>query len=657
MAKLKKSAKASPRAAPESEFKSKSKKAANLPKVSIVVRMYNEALHLEKLFTELKKQSLQDFEVIAVDSGSTDGSLEIAHRYCDQVISIQSEDFTFGFSLNQGIHQSKGSLIAIISAHTYPLNPDWLTSLVEGIEESPDYAMAYGKQVGVKESKLAEKNDFALYFAKKRVVQSAPDYHCNNANSMIRKDLWEIHPFDESLTGLEDQGWSKHWMDQGKKIVYVPQAGIAHIHNETWHQVENRYFREAVAARHIGLQSSSALPGEVLKLGKRYLEDLKGLLRGRDLKASSVKQLTQYRYCQLRGVVRGLTHEVEKKEFRDLFFPDKNPAIVIYGPNQARLESIPLPTIKPNDVLIRVSTVGICATDLEVYRGTLGYFQNGMSKYPIVPGHEYCGEVVAVGAKVGDHLKPGTRVVGECILTCMKCEACKAGRTIACKSRREVGVMNHNGAYASFVALPSHFVHPILNSKSALSRYALVEPLAVVHKALSRLPSSPGRIRKVGITGAGPIGNLTAQLLEREGHEVTLFDINASRLEALSSKRIHRETKIAGLDRFDTVVETTGKASVLEEVLAESAPDSEILLLGLPYGDSKFNFENIVSYDRKVIGSVGSSSKDFKAAIELIPDLDLDPFFLKVHPVADYQSAWEDHESQKYLKVMITHET
>ena len=70
---------------------------------------------------------------------------------------------------------------------------------------------------------------------------------------MIRKDLWSTHPFNESLSGLEDIAWSKYWMDKGYEIVYKPNASIIHIHNETGPQIRNRFWRESTAARSIGI--------------------------------------------------------------------------------------------------------------------------------------------------------------------------------------------------------------------------------------------------------------------------------------------------------------------------------------------------------------------------------------------------------------------
>ena len=104
---------------------------------------------------------------------------------------------------------------------------NWLKELVSAFGNNRlrnGIAMSYGKQIGDLNSNFSEIVDFSKFFGSDELIQSRPDYYCNNANAMIRKDLWIDHPFDERLTGLEDIEWSKYWMDQGYKIVYKPNG-------------------------------------------------------------------------------------------------------------------------------------------------------------------------------------------------------------------------------------------------------------------------------------------------------------------------------------------------------------------------------------------------------------------------------------------------
>ena len=154
--------------------------------------------------------------------------------------------------------------------------------------------------------------------------------------------------------------------------------------------------------------------------------------------------------------------------------------------------------------------------------------------------------------------------------------------------------------------------------------------------------------------GAGPIGNLVAQMLARAGRDVTVFDREAQRLEALPAGVRGREEEIAGLGRFDTVVEATGNRQALEQVLAQAGVGARILLLGFPYGQTTYNFEDVVASDRAIVGSVGSGPADFGAAIEVLPELDLTPLTRAVYPLERYEEAWDAHRERAAVKVMLS---
>jgi threonine dehydrogenase-like Zn-dependent dehydrogenase/glycosyltransferase involved in cell wall biosynthesis len=624
------------------------------PVASVVVRAFNEARHLPRLIDGLASQEYRDFETILVDSGSTDETVELGREAFDRVIEIDSADFTFGYSLNRGCAAAAGRYIVIVSAHCYPADEHWLGRLVAALDGEEQAALAYGNQLPVEETKFSERREFERLFGPERRVQKAPDYFCNNANAAIRRELWEQHPYDEALTGNEDVAWARHWLDRGRTIVYEPDAGVHHVHEETWEQIERRYYREAFARRSVGLEPRRQAPGKLLFGVREWARDLAALRDSGQLGRRSVVEVTRYRSRQTRGELWGLVHDYNAvREHHGLFFDKGDTAVVINGPGDSSLTQRALPEVKPNDVLIRVAYVGVCATDLEVLDGSLGYYRNGRARYPITPGHEYSGVVVKKGANVDDRIGVGDKVVGACILGCGRCAACLAGNPIACPARREVGVMNHDGAYAEHVVLRSEHVHP-LRPDADLAAHALVEPLAVVHKGLGRLGALNGSDAgaRYAVIGAGPIGHLVAQMLVREGRDVTVFDRDSRRLEALPSG-VAGEGEITGLSRFDAVVEATGSRDALEQVLAGSAVGARLLLLGFPYGETTYNFENVVAADRAILGSVGSGPHDFEAAIGVLPELDLSPLTSSVYPLERYEDAWTAHRERTAVKVLL----
>ncbi len=222
---------------------------ARRPKASIVIRSFNEEQHLGNLLAAIQKQNFADYEIILVDSGSTDRTLEIAAQHPIRIEHIDSQAFTFGRSLNLGIQAAKGEIAVIASAHVLPLGKDWIAKLIAPFEEE-QVALSYGMQRGGVGSHFSEDQHWRHWFPEQSDLDQASSF-CNNANSAIRISIWQQQPFDEELTGLEDIAWASWAKHQGYKIAYVAEAGVAHLHDETPAQVVNRYRREAIALKQI----------------------------------------------------------------------------------------------------------------------------------------------------------------------------------------------------------------------------------------------------------------------------------------------------------------------------------------------------------------------------------------------------------------------
>jgi 2-desacetyl-2-hydroxyethyl bacteriochlorophyllide A dehydrogenase len=640
---------------------------SSIPNVSIIIRTYNEEKHLPALFSALTQQQNQDFEVIVVDSGSIDSSRKIARENGAKVLRINSHDFTFGYSLNIGIKAAKGRYIVIVSAHTIPCSSEWITHLIEPFHDE-QCVMCYGRQLGVTSSKFSEIEDFSRIFHDRKLTLQPPKFFANNANSAIRQEFWKKYPFDEHLSGLEDIDWAKYWMDRGYQVVYQPDASLYHIHEESWQQIRRRYYREAVAARKIGVRDKfhavTEIASEVIYLIKDLLKTINpndNLAAQRLSLPQRINEVILFRANKTYGTVRGLLeqHSLEtRKEIESYLFDRTMKAVVINDSGQASLESVEIPELKPGDILIRVAHVGVCATDLEIYNGTLGYYQNGMGQYPIVPGHEFSGHIVAMGQNICQ-FSENDPVVVECIQSCGTCEECANGNYIGCAARTELGVFLRDGAYADYVVVPGRFVHKIPNELD-IRKAALAEPVAVVLKGLRRMsPIIQGEPNKhhCGVVGAGPLGHICAKILSHQGYKVTAFDKQAERLAFFNGTDIATSNDLSCLKACDIVIEVTGDQNALSRVLHDTPAGASILLLGLPYGKQAFSFETLAAYDKTVIGSVGSTADDFKEALSLLPKLNLPHHLTHSLPLNEFKKAWDDSKQANVLKVIIDVET
>jgi threonine dehydrogenase-like Zn-dependent dehydrogenase/glycosyltransferase involved in cell wall biosynthesis len=624
-----------------------------IPETSIVIRAFNEERWLPEVLRAIDTQKYRDFEVVLVDSGSVDRTRDIALEHGARVMRLRAEDFTFGHSLNLGIEAARGSLLVFLSAHAIPTDDDWLERLVTPLRKA-DAAMVFGGQRGHSSSKFSEARDFERIFP--NVPQFMDDEHVfvNNANSAVRKDLWEQHPFDEGLPGLEDAEWAKYWLERGKTVRYEPAACVYHVHNETWTQVRNRFHREGVAGRWTRVRIIRHIPREVLREALWSLIDLGLAVRQRRF-TTLAGEILRYRYNKAVGIVKGIVDSrtlTNPSHRAELYFEQGVPAVVVRAPHTAVLEQRAIPTLKPSEILIRVAYEGICATDLEIFEGRLGYYKSGMAKYPIVPGHELSGTVVSLGKKVTT-LAERDRVVVECIQGCGGCDECQRDRAINCRERREVGVIGVDGGYAAYIVTRARYAHKV-PSDVTLAEAALTEPLAVVIKGLRRLGAAAPSIppKRAAVVGAGTIGQLAARVLALRGHEVTVFDRAPARL-ALLGDVASTSTEMTQLERFDWLIEATGDQAALTILLENSSTGATILLLGLPYGPHSFSFESIVGFDKTVIGSVGSSGADFDEALATLPMLDTSSFLQCSYPLDEYASAWTALRSRNHIKVML----
>ncbi|WP_198663685.1 zinc-dependent alcohol dehydrogenase [Jiangella endophytica] len=252
-------------------------------------------------------------------------------------------------------------------------------------------------------------------------------------------------------------------------------------------------------------------------------------------------------------------------------------------------------------MVVAPEAVGICATDLEILDGTLIYLRTGASRYPVVPGHEWTGRVLAVGQEVAE-VRPGDRVVGECSIGCAVCGICRAGAYHQCPSRRETGILGLDGALSTELRLPARATHVIAPHVDPLDA-ALIEPLAVAYRAVRRAGIPPGE--SVLVVGAGTIGALAIAVLTRSLNcDVSVADRRADRVERATAlgARPHDPGRT-----YVWVVEATGSAGGLELAHASLSPGGTLVVVGLTGHETvAMDVDALVVNDHRLLGSLGS---------------------------------------------------
>jgi glycosyltransferase involved in cell wall biosynthesis len=285
-------------------------------RVSIIIRCFNEERHIGTLLEHAYDQTVRNPQVIVVDSGSTDGTLNMVARFPVELVRINPEDFTFGYSLNQGCRVAVGTYLVIASAHVVPCQRDWLSRLI-GPFADPRVGLVYGRQVGDERTKFSEHQLFTKQFPPHSNPHQQTPF-CNNANAAIRRSLWLQHPYDEQLPGLEDLAWAKWVVEGGYRVAYSAEAGVIHIHEESPARIERRYMREAIALKRIFPDSHVTFAEFVKLLTSNIGRDLLAAFRRGKLVARFF-EILMFRCMQYWGTYRGmnyrspLTHELIMK--------------------------------------------------------------------------------------------------------------------------------------------------------------------------------------------------------------------------------------------------------------------------------------------------------------------------------------------------------
>src|SRR6187549_1701782 len=324
------------------------------------------------------------------------------------------------------------------------------------------------------------------------------------------------------------------------------------------------------------------------------------------------------------------------------------------------MEDRPVPTIGPDDVLVKVNKTGICGTDIHIYKWD--EWAQKTVPVPMVTGHEYAGEVVAIGADV-KNLKIGQRVSGEGHVVGNKSRASRAGKFHLDPDTKGIGV-NLPGAFAEFVKIPAFNIVPLPDAIDD-EMGAILDPLGnAVHTALA--------FNIVGedvlVTGAGPIGIMGAAVARHVGaRHVVITDVNPERLKLAEEVadvvpvNIANEDLGSVMDRlgmkegFDVGLEMSGSPAALDQMIDHMVMGGRIALLGVPAQSFNFDLGKIVFRMITLRGIYGREMFEtwHKMLAMLESGLDVRKVITRRMKAADYEEAFQRAAAGEKGKIVL----
>jgi len=324
------------------------------------------------------------------------------------------------------------------------------------------------------------------------------------------------------------------------------------------------------------------------------------------------------------------------------------------------MEDVAAPEVGPNDVLIKIRKTAICGTDIHIYRWDA--WSQRTVPVPLVIGHEFMGEIAALGSAVTG-FAVGDRVSGEGHITCGHCRNCRAGKRHLCRNTVGVGV-NRPGAFADYLALPAFNAFKLPASVPD-DFAAFFDPFGnAVHTALA--------FDLVGedvlITGAGPIGCMAAAVCRRVGARyVVVTDVNPYRLGLARAMGAHRTIDVRSesirdmmlelgmTEGFDVGLEMSGNPQALSDMLSVMNHGGRVAILGIPPAGTAINWDDVIFKGLEIKGIYGREMFEtwYKMTSLLQTGVDLAPVLTHRFGVEAYEEAFEVMDSGQSGKVVL----
>lgn len=339
-------------------------------------------------------------------------------------------------------------------------------------------------------------------------------------------------------------------------------------------------------------------------------------------------------------------------------------AIRFMEPEVIEYSGVATPEPKDNEVLAQIAYAGFCATDIELLTGDMIHIKNGFTKYPIIPGHEWSGTIVAVGRDVRD-LKVGDRITSDVSLGCGECDECRKGHYNLCPNREVVGsYRNRQGVFAQYVAIPQRHLYHIPEGLS-LEEAALAEPAATAMYAVTKAQIPAGA--QVLVIGDGPIGQLAAQLANIAGASRVIMAGSWDEKLAIAREcgihetiNYHNEDVIQRARELteggpEIVIETSGSNVALNMAVQALKPTGRIVAVSWYNGANvDVAMNTLIVKDAALIGSLASPNS-FTPVLRYMVEgkLKVKPLITHIKRLEDFQNVIEMIRAKKEMRIKI----
>lgn len=338
-------------------------------------------------------------------------------------------------------------------------------------------------------------------------------------------------------------------------------------------------------------------------------------------------------------------------------------AAVLHGPRDLRVEEVERPAVNPRDVLVKVKACGVCMTDLHMYMWEFPV------KTPVILGHEFSGEVSAIGKDVYG-VQVGDRVAVDPVLSCSVCDECVSGRDNLCERLMAIGGAGNviiNGAFAEYAWVPQEAIGKI-PSEISFDEGAFVEPLGCCIHGIDRSRVKAGET--VVLIGAGPIGLLLLQLIRLAGaSQIVVMDLKNERLKLamklgadLAINPLHEDPlgrlmELTHGKGADLAIEAVGSPATVKQAIQMVKKGGRVNIFGVAPVNSKIDTSPFDIYFREieVVGTYAITREAFRRSIAMLQSgrIKIEPLITERFPLSDIAKAFTLVEKKEGLKKLI----